>query len=213
MTDQKTVKRRVGRYFVALAIGGFAALSLLWVMQFLIATGQAAITEALDARFVDFVRVKREETVERKQEKPERPPEVDEQPPELPQQDMDTSDFDSAVAVTAPNPDMNVGLDSELGDFSLAEGDYLPIVKVQPMYPRRAQSPRAGRPLRPAVHRYAAGHDGGRKRHRVHEFPVRAGVGAGAAQVQVQAAGCEWHRHRRARSAAQDYVPDRRLTR
>lgn len=140
MTDQKTVKRRVGRYFVALAIGGFAALSLLWVMQFLIATGQAAITEALDARFVDFVRVKREETVERKQEKPERPPEVDEQPPDLPQQDMDSSDFDSAVAVSAPNPNLDVGLDSELGDFSLAEGDYLPIVKVAPMYPRRAQS-------------------------------------------------------------------------
>lgn len=140
MTDQKKVKRRVGRYFVALAIGGFAALSLLWVMQFLIATGQAAITEALDARFVDFVRVKREETVERKQEKPERPPEVDEQPPELPQQNMDSSDFDSSVAVSVPSPDMNVGLDGELGDFSLAEGDYLPIVKVAPMYPRRAQS-------------------------------------------------------------------------
>ena len=140
MTDQKKVKRRVGRYFVALAIGSFAALSLLWVMQFLIATGQAAITEALDARFVDFVRVKREETVERKEEKPERPPEVDDQPPDLPQQDMDNSDFDSAVAVSAPNPNLDVGLDSELGDFSLAEGDYLPIVKVAPMYPRRAQS-------------------------------------------------------------------------
>ena len=140
MTDQKQVKRRFGRYFVALAIGSFAALSLLWVMQFLIATGQAAITEALDARFVDFVRVKREETVEQKEEKPERPPEVDDQPPDLPQQDMDNSDFDSAVAVSAPNPNMDVGLDSELGDFSLAEGDYLPIVKVAPMYPRRAQS-------------------------------------------------------------------------
>ena len=140
MADQQKVKRRVGRYFVALAIGGFAALSLLWVMQFLIATGQAAITEALDARFVDFVRVKREETVERKQEKPERPPEVDDEPPDLPQQDMDSSDFDSSVAVSVPNPDMNVGLDGELGDFSLAEGDYLPIVKVAPMYPRRAQS-------------------------------------------------------------------------
>lgn len=140
MTDQKKVKRRVGRYFVALAIGSFAALSLLWLMQFLIATGQAAITEALDARFVDFVRVKREETVERKEEKPERPPEVDEAPPELPQQDMDSSNLDSAVAVSAPNPNLDVGLDSELGDFSLAEGDYLPIVKVAPMYPRRAQS-------------------------------------------------------------------------
>lgn len=140
MTDQKKVKRRVGRYFVALAIGSFAALSLLWVMQFLIATGQAAITEVLDARFVDFVRVKKEETIERKEEKPERPPEVDDEPPDLPQQDMDSSDLDSAVGVSAPNPNLDVGLDGELGDFSLAEGDYLPIVKVAPMYPRRAQS-------------------------------------------------------------------------
>ena len=140
MADQKQVKRRVGRYFVALAIGSFAALSLLWVMQFLIATGQAAITEALDARFVDFVRVKKEEVIERKEEKPERPPEPDEAPPDLPQQEMDSSEFDSAVAVSAPNPNLDVGLDGELGDFSLAEGDYLPIVKVEPMYPRRAQS-------------------------------------------------------------------------
>lgn len=140
MTDQKKVTRRVGRYFVALGIGLFAAISLLWVMQFLIATGQAAITEALDARFVGFVRVKREETVEQKEDKPERPPEVDEAPPDIPQQDMDSSDLDSAVAVSAPNPNLDVGLDGELGDFSLAEGDYLPIVKVAPMYPRRAQS-------------------------------------------------------------------------
>ena len=140
MTDQKKVTRRIGRYFVALGIGLFAAISLLWVMQFLIATGQAAITEALDARFVDFVRVKREETVEQKEDKPERPPEVDEAPPDIPQQDMDSSNLDSAVAVSAPNPNLDVGLDGELGDFSLAEGDYLPIVKVAPMYPRRAQS-------------------------------------------------------------------------
>lgn len=140
MTDQKTVKRRVGRYFVALAIGSFAALSLLWVMQFLIATGQAAITEVFDARFVDFVRVKREERTEVKEDKPERPPEVDEAPPELPQQNTDSSDFDSAVAVSAPNLNLDVGLDSELGNFGLAEGDYLPLVRVDPIYPRRAQS-------------------------------------------------------------------------
>ncbi len=140
MAEQKHVKRRVGRYFLALAVGSFAAISLLWVMQFLIATGQAAITEALDARFVDFVRVKKEETVQREDKKPERPPEPDEAPPDIPQQDMDASDFDSAVAIAPVSPGLDVGLDSQLGDFSLAEGDYLPIVKVAPMYPRRAQS-------------------------------------------------------------------------
>ena len=109
-------------------------------MQFLIATGKSAITESVDARFVDFVRVKREETIERKEEKPERPPEPDEAPPEIPQQDMDSSDYDSVTAVAPVGPGLDVGMDSQLGDFSLAEGDYLPIVKVAPMYPRRAQS-------------------------------------------------------------------------
>ena len=140
MADQKQVTRRLGRYLMALAVGGFAAVSLLWVMQFLIATGQAAITEALDASFLEFVRVKKEEITERKEEKPERPPKPEEAPPDLPQMDMDSTDFDSAVGVTPVDPGLQLGMDSELGDFSLAEGDYLPIVRVRPMYPRRAQS-------------------------------------------------------------------------
>jgi protein TonB len=140
MADQKIVKRRTGRYFLALTVGGLAALSLLWVMQFLIATGKAAITEAYDASFLEFVQVEREETIERKQEKPEKPPEPDEAPPDIPQQDMDSADFDSVVAVAPTNPGLDIGLDAELGDFSLAEGDYLPIVRVEPIYPRRAQS-------------------------------------------------------------------------
>ena len=140
MAIKKIVKRRTGRYFLALTVGGLAALSLLWVMQFLIATGKAAITEAYDASILEFVQVEREETLERKQEKPEKPPEPDEAPPEIPQQNMDSSDFDSVVAVAPTSPGLDVGLEGELGDFSLAEGDYLPIVKVAPMYPRRAQS-------------------------------------------------------------------------
>ena len=140
MADQKQVTRRFGRYVMALAVGGFAAVSLLWVMQFLIATGQAAITQALDASFLEFVRVKKEEVIERKEEKPKRPPKPDEAPPDLPQMDMDSPDFDSAVSLTPVDPGLELGMDSELGDWSLAEGDFLPIVLVEPMYPRRAQS-------------------------------------------------------------------------
>ena len=77
---------------------------------------------------------------ERKAERSERTPEVDETPPELPQQDMDNSNLDSTLAVPAQNPNLDVSLDSELGRFSQAAADYLPIVKVAPMYPRRAQS-------------------------------------------------------------------------
>lgn len=140
MADQKTIKRRVGRYFLALAVGCVAAVSLLWVMQFLIATGKAAITESYDASFLEFVQVKKDEVLETKEEKPERPPKPDEAPPDLPQQDMDSGDLDSVLGIAPVSPNMDVGLDSKLGDFSLAEGDYLPLVRVDPIYPRRAQS-------------------------------------------------------------------------
>ena len=140
MMDQKKVKRRVGRYFLALAVGGIAALSLLWVMQFLIATGKAAITESLDMRFVDFVRVKKDETTELKEDKPERPPEPEEAPPDIQQQTLDSTDMDSVMAVVPSGPKLDTGIGGTIGSFDLAEGDYLPLVRVEPMYPRRAQS-------------------------------------------------------------------------
>lgn len=140
MADQNAIKRRTVRYLLALAVGSFAAVALLWVMQFLIVTGKAAITERYDASFLEFVQVEKEETIERKQDKPERPPKPDEAPPDIPQQDTDSSDLDSTVAVTAPSPELGLGLDSQLGDFSVAEGDYLPLSIVEPVYPRRAQS-------------------------------------------------------------------------
>ena len=64
---------------------------------------------------------------ERKEEKPERLSEVDEAPSDLPHQDMGNSNLDVVRA-------------GKMADFNLAEDDYLPIVKVAPMYPRRAQS-------------------------------------------------------------------------
>ena len=140
MADQKAIRRRATRYLLALAVGSFAAVALLWVMQFLIVTGKAAITERYDASFLEFVQVEKEENIERKQDKPERPPKPDEAPPDLPQQDNDASDFDSTVAVTAPSPELGLGLDDRLGNFSVGEGDYLPLSIVEPIYPRRAQS-------------------------------------------------------------------------
>ena len=77
---------------------------------------------------------------ERKEERLERTPEVDEIPPELPQQDMDGSNLDSTVAFPTQDTNLDVSLDSELDGFSQATDDYLPMVKVAPMYPRRAQS-------------------------------------------------------------------------
>jgi len=135
------------RVIIAVILGSFAAAGLLFLMQALVASGQTAITEQTTARIVDFVRVKREERLESKREKPDRPPNPDDAPPEAPQPSMDNAaDLgDSAQIVeashNAPVPVANVDIAVSPGfgiSAGSADGDYLPIVKVAPVYPRRA---------------------------------------------------------------------------
>ena len=135
------------RAVIAVVLGALVAFGLLFLMQALIATGQQAITESESTRIVDFVRVKREERLESKRAKPERPPNPDEPPPEAPQPSMDRSTGDggethSVQAVhDAPVPvgDVDIAVTPGFGIAAgSADGDYLPIVKVAPVYPQRA---------------------------------------------------------------------------
>lgn len=72
-------------------------------------------------------------------EKPEKP-EVDETPPpEVPQQDFDRLDGDSSVGAIAAPDGVSGDVDISMGDgLSVSDGEYLPIVKVAPVYPNRA---------------------------------------------------------------------------
>ncbi len=73
-------------------------------------------------------------------EKPEKP-EIDETPPpEIPQQDFDKIDGNAAVGFIGSGK-IKAALDLNLGaGLSATDGEYLPIVKVAPQYPRRALS-------------------------------------------------------------------------
>jgi len=135
------------RLIVAVIAGAVVAASLLFLMQALIASGQTAITETTTTRIVDFVRVKREERVESKRSKPDRPPNPDEPPPEAPQPAMENTAGDVGETSTvqavhdAPVPvaDVDIAVSPGFGIAAgSADGDYLPIVKVAPVYPQRA---------------------------------------------------------------------------
>jgi periplasmic protein TonB len=118
-------------------LGAIITISLLWVMHYLIATGVTAFTEEQAFRFVDFVRVQRDERTETKDDRVERPPEPQAPPPMQPDRDMDSMDAISgtAIAVSAPRVAHDVSLGRD-GFFS--DGEYMPIVQVAPQYPRRA---------------------------------------------------------------------------
>jgi periplasmic protein TonB len=127
--------KQTSRYVVAIGIGAAVTFGLLFVMQYMIASGQNALNDDDAFRIVDFVRVERNETVEKKKEKPEKPPEP-EQAPQMPE--PTTSNFDSTlrISVAAPPPTAR----SSIGglNFGASDGEYLPIVKVAPVYPPRA---------------------------------------------------------------------------
>jgi len=125
------------RIIVAIAIAAVINWGLLGLMQYLIATGEKALSDDSSIRFVDFVRVKRDENVEVKETKPKKPPKPDTPPPVAPpqsQNDVNPNAISTAMAPLANDSSMNLGGMS----FGNADGDYLPIVKVAPIYPRRA---------------------------------------------------------------------------
>ena len=72
-----------------------------------------------------------------KEVKPEKVEDPEEPPPDLEPIDFDT-DIDMNVANTAPSTGINLKLSSS--GMSSGDGEYLPIVKVAPIYPRRAQT-------------------------------------------------------------------------
>ncbi|MCS5548604.1 MAG: energy transducer TonB [SAR86 cluster bacterium] len=128
----------IKRLVLAAIVAVFTTFSILWLMQVLIATGKGAITSKYEGRFVDFVRIKKDEDLDLKTAKPKKPPEPEEPPPDTPQQldDIDTS----AETVNIGAVDTNVGVGAGIGGFNAGEGEYLPIVKVAPIYPNRALS-------------------------------------------------------------------------
>jgi protein TonB len=112
------------------------ALGLAWFMYFLTHSSELRLEDVDRVQMLDFVRLRREELAERKDRRPERP-EVQEVPDAPPSAENRSSDS-ATLAVTAPGmlgADLDIGAGLGLGS---GDGEYLPIVKVAPVYPRRA---------------------------------------------------------------------------
>ena len=129
-------------HFVRLAIGLVLGLvvtaGLFWMMQYLIATADRTLNESSAGHLLDFVRLKRDESIQRRQLKPEKPPQPKTPPPQPPTpklEELNPSAEKIAIAAVPVETDIEMS-----GGFSLGvgEGDYLPIVKVAPIYPARA---------------------------------------------------------------------------
>ncbi len=124
---------------VALISAVVITAGILFVMQLLIATGEKALTEESARYFLDFVRVKQEEAVETKDRKVEKPQAPQEAPPSTPQPRTDNAGDVGGISVNISGPSStNIDMDVGGTGWVVSDGEYLPIVKVAPEYPRRA---------------------------------------------------------------------------
>lgn len=128
----------VVRYIFGVALGLVTTILLFLIMQSVIRSDRNPFTDAFSGRIVDIVRLDEDMDIEIKKRKPPKPPPPDEPPPDMPTPDFDNSAVSQGVDIGAVdvNVDLNIG---GIGGFT-SDGEYLPIVKVAPVYPRRAQT-------------------------------------------------------------------------
>lgn len=127
------------RAVLAVLLGLTVTILLYWLMSALVAAGKDALTEAPKGRIVDFVRVPNPPQLRTEQPKPEKPDKPD-IAPETPQLQAETvKPGGNAVNIGALAVDTSLAVDTGAG-LSASDGEYLPIVKVAPVYPSRAQS-------------------------------------------------------------------------
>ena len=130
----------LGRYVISIVVGSLVTVTLLFVMQLLIVTGKTALTDPRERHKLELVRVKRNENLNVDDIIPEKPPKPPETPPETPPQDMDNVNPDApTINIAPPTVAANTDIGGP-GGMNIAEGDYLPIVRVAPVYPARALS-------------------------------------------------------------------------
>lgn len=130
-----TVLRLIAGIVIGLAI----TAALFWMMPYMIENTDRELDKTGSANLVDFVRLRRQETIHRRELKPAKPP-VPQAPPPLPSapQFEGLNPSVETVAIAAAPAETDIEISGAGFSLGVGEGDYLPIVKVAPIYPQRA---------------------------------------------------------------------------
>lgn len=130
----------MNRNLIRLFIGGLLAIpvagGLFFIMQYLIASADPQIDTEKRTKLADIHMPEREIETNIEQ-KPDKIDDPEEPPPDLDTPDVDM-DMDVEVINIAPQAQVDVSIGT--GGGLTNDGEYLPIVKVAPIYPRRAQT-------------------------------------------------------------------------
>jgi protein TonB len=124
------------RTVISILLAIAVVVGLFLIMHSLIDTD--FVDPGVDARQVaDLVQPEEDIELETTTPKPDKVEDPEEPPPEM---DMVQLDVDMDVDIENIAPQTQVDISIESSGMSTGDGEYLPIVKVAPIYPRRAQS-------------------------------------------------------------------------
>ena len=124
------------RFPMAVVLGLLVTAAMFWFMWVLITSGGYA-GDLRPAVRIDFTPLRHDTTTESKRDKVDRP--KPQQVPEMP--DMARTNFDAGD--NSANFKMNVTSEVGMGGITVSGGsdrDVIPLVRINPEYPRRAQS-------------------------------------------------------------------------
>ena len=120
------------KYAAGIGFSSAITLALFFVMVILISLGDTGMKEDTSVKLADIVMPDREiDTFMTEVEKPDKP---EEQPEDIAQPELDLAPLTGIdVSIAKPKPNFKAG-----GSF-FRYGEYIPLFKVVPIYPRRAQ--------------------------------------------------------------------------
>ncbi|EED36829.1 periplasmic protein TonB [Luminiphilus syltensis NOR5-1B] len=124
------------RVIVGAALAVPVAVGLFFIMLSLVDRDYEQ-EDVKNRKIADIVVPEKEVETNLKEVKPEKVEDPEEPPPELEPIQFDT-DIDMNVSNSAPVASVDVSISSS--GMASGDGEYLPIVKVAPIYPRRAQT-------------------------------------------------------------------------
>ena len=120
------------KYVAGIGLSVLITTSLFFVMVVLISLGDSGMKEDTSVKLADVVMPERQiDTFITEVDKPEKP---EEQPEDIAQPELDLQPLTGLdVSIAKPKANFKAG-----GSF-FRDGEYIPLFKVQPIYPRRAQ--------------------------------------------------------------------------
>jgi protein TonB len=127
---------KIIRFSLSVILGLLVTFGLFVLMYELISSSIKTVDEEKYTKIADIFQQEKEIDEKVKVRKPKKPDDPAEPPPEMPRQKTNIEAISEILQMAAPSltAKAEIGIGGSLG----GDGEYIPLVKIQPVYPRRA---------------------------------------------------------------------------